>query len=90
MFHQLLKAAILERYPAKITILFYYYFFGTIQCALLTLIVGEDSSIWAVTPDIELISVLYSVSTTFSQSPFPKCGHTMTSFLAFKFSHLLT
>ncbi|XP_062116343.1 WAT1-related protein At4g15540-like isoform X2 [Humulus lupulus] len=30
------------------------------QCALLTLIVGEDSSIWALTPDIELISVLYS------------------------------
>ncbi|XP_062116342.1 WAT1-related protein At4g15540-like isoform X1 [Humulus lupulus] len=54
------QAAILERYPSKITILFYYYFFGTIQCALLTLIVGEDSSIWALTPDIELISVLYS------------------------------
>ncbi|XP_060968048.1 WAT1-related protein At3g28050-like isoform X3 [Cannabis sativa] len=54
------QAAILERYPSEITILFYYFFFGTIQCALLTLIVGEGSSVWALTPNIELISVLYS------------------------------
>ncbi|PON93347.1 Plant-drug/metabolite exporter [Trema orientale] len=54
------QAAILKGYPSKITILFFYYFFGTIQCALLTLIAEGNLSVWALTPDIELISVLYS------------------------------
>lgn len=66
-----MKAAILKEYPSKMTILFFYYFFGSIQCALLTFIVEGDLSVWALRPDIELISVLYSVSTTtFSHSLF--------------------
>ncbi|KAL5544253.1 hypothetical protein UlMin_008037 [Ulmus minor] len=54
------QAAVLQEFPSQMTILAFYYFFGTIQCAGLTLFVEGFSISWILTPDIELISVLYS------------------------------
>ncbi|EXC31164.1 Auxin-induced protein 5NG4 [Morus notabilis] len=54
------QAAILKEYPSQRTILFFLYFFGTLQCAILALAMERDPSAWIITPDIELISVLYT------------------------------
>ena len=43
------------------TILWFYYFFGTLQCAILTLALERDPKAWILTSHIELTSVLYSV-----------------------------
>lgn len=58
-----LKAAILKGYPSEMTVVSFYCFFGTIQSAILTLIVEKNPNAWALRLDMELISILYSVST---------------------------
>ncbi|KAA3454977.1 WAT1-related protein [Gossypium australe] len=55
-----LKAAVLKGYPSEITLVSFYCLFGTIQSALVTLIFERDPNAWMLSPDIELISVVYS------------------------------
>jgi hypothetical protein len=57
-----LQAAILKGYPSQLTIVAFYCLFGTFQCAILSLIVVKDPSSWKLSLDIELISIIYSVS----------------------------
>ncbi|XP_048329358.2 WAT1-related protein At3g28050-like [Ziziphus jujuba] len=54
------QAAILKEYPSEMTVVSFYCLFGTIQCAAFTLIAERNPNAWRFTPDIELISVLYS------------------------------
>ncbi|XP_061338614.1 WAT1-related protein At5g40230-like isoform X3 [Gastrolobium bilobum] len=56
------QAAILKGYPSQLTIVAFYCLFGTIQCAILSVIVVRDSNAWNLKPDIELISILYSAT----------------------------
>lgn len=57
------KAAILKGYPSEMTIVSFYCFFGTIQCTVVSLIAERDPNAWKLRPDIELVSIVYSVST---------------------------
>ncbi|MBA0604982.1 hypothetical protein Godav_017599 [Gossypium davidsonii] len=54
------KVAVLKGYPSEITLVFLYCLFGNIQSALVTLIFERDPKAWMLSPDIELISVVYS------------------------------
>ncbi|XVF54160.1 hypothetical protein PTKIN_Ptkin05aG0158600 [Pterospermum kingtungense] len=54
------QAAILKGYPSEITLITFYCLFGTIQCALVALIAERNPNAWKLSPDIELISVVYS------------------------------
>ncbi|THG23241.1 hypothetical protein TEA_026199 [Camellia sinensis var. sinensis] len=55
------QAAILKGYPSELTIVAFYCLFGTIQCAVLTLFAERNNpNAWKLSPDIELISVIYS------------------------------
>ncbi|BBH03841.1 nodulin MtN21 /EamA-like transporter family protein [Prunus dulcis] len=54
------QAAILKGYPSEMTVVSFYCFFGTIQSAILTLIVEKNPNVWALRLDMELISILYS------------------------------
>ncbi|MED6106033.1 hypothetical protein PIB30_000817 [Stylosanthes scabra] len=54
------QAAILKGYPSQLTIVAFYCLFGTIQSAILSLIVVRDPNAWKLRPDIELISIFYS------------------------------
>ncbi|KAA8540850.1 hypothetical protein F0562_024813 [Nyssa sinensis] len=55
------QAAILKGYPSEITIVAFYCFFGTIQCAVPSAIEERDHpSAWKLRPDIELVCVIYS------------------------------
>jgi len=58
-----LQASILKGYSSQTTIVAFYCLFGTIQSAILSLIVVRDLNDWKISPDIELISIFYSVST---------------------------
>jgi hypothetical protein len=60
-----MKAAILKGYPSEMTIVAFYCFFGTIQCAAFSLIAERDPNAWKLSPDIELVSIVYSVSTLY-------------------------
>lgn len=54
------QAAILEGYPSEMTIVSFYCLFGTIQCAIVSLIAEKNPNAWKLKPDIELVSVIYS------------------------------
>ncbi|KAK3035831.1 hypothetical protein RJ639_034647 [Escallonia herrerae] len=55
------QAAILKGYPSQMTIVAFYCLFGTIQCAVVSLIAErEHPNAWKLSHDIELISVIYS------------------------------
>ncbi|MED6188677.1 hypothetical protein PIB30_088109 [Stylosanthes scabra] len=54
------QAAILKGYPSQLTIVAFYCLFGTIQSAILSLIVVRDPNAWKLKPDIELVSIFYS------------------------------
>ncbi|KAK7330458.1 hypothetical protein VNO77_24652 [Canavalia gladiata] len=54
------QAVILQGYSCQLTILAFYCLFGTIQSAILSLIVVRDPNAWNLRPDIELISIFYS------------------------------
>ncbi|RYR77426.1 hypothetical protein Ahy_A01g001880 [Arachis hypogaea] len=55
------QAAILKGYPSQLTIIAFYCLFGTIQCAILSLIVVRDPNAWKLRPDIELTTIFYSL-----------------------------
>ncbi|MBA0558606.1 hypothetical protein Golob_015618 [Gossypium lobatum] len=54
------QAAVLKGYPSEIMLVSFYCLFGTIQSALVTLLFERDPNAWMLSPDIELISVVYS------------------------------
>uniref|UniRef100_A0A2N9G642 WAT1-related protein n=1 Tax=Fagus sylvatica TaxID=28930 RepID=A0A2N9G642_FAGSY len=54
------QAAILKGYPSEMTIVSFYCFFGTVQCAMVSLIAERDPNAWKLRPDIELVSIVYS------------------------------
>lgn len=54
------QGAILKGYPSEITLITFYCLFGTIQCALVAVIAERNPNAWKLSPDIELISVVYS------------------------------
>ncbi|KAG4932702.1 hypothetical protein JHK87_046704 [Glycine soja] len=56
------QAAILKGDSSQLTILAYYCLFGTIQSAILSLIVVRDPNEWKIRPDVELIAVFYSAT----------------------------
>ncbi|XP_004508845.1 WAT1-related protein At5g40240-like isoform X2 [Cicer arietinum] len=56
------QAAILKSYPSQLTILAFYCLFGTIQCAILSLVAVKDPNAWNLSTDIELISIIYSAT----------------------------
>ncbi|MBA0845777.1 hypothetical protein Goarm_022452 [Gossypium armourianum] len=51
---------VLKGYPSEITLVSLYCLFGNIQSALVTLIFERDPKAWMLSPDNELISVVYS------------------------------
>ncbi|XP_022775379.1 WAT1-related protein At3g28050-like [Durio zibethinus] len=53
------QAVILKGYPSAITLVSFYCLFGTIQCGLVALIAERNPNAWKLSPDIELISVVY-------------------------------
>ncbi|KAF7136611.1 hypothetical protein RHSIM_Rhsim08G0169700 [Rhododendron simsii] len=55
------QAAILKGYPSELTIVAFFNLFGTIQCTALSLFAERNNrDAWKLSPDIELISVIYS------------------------------
>ncbi|KAK9995853.1 hypothetical protein SO802_020539 [Lithocarpus litseifolius] len=54
------QAAILKGYPSEMTIVSFYSFFGTIQCAIVSLIAERDPNKWKLSPGVELVSIVYS------------------------------
>ncbi|GMH01300.1 hypothetical protein Nepgr_003139 [Nepenthes gracilis] len=54
------QAAILKGFPSEITVVFFYCLFGTIQSAVVALIVEGDPAVWKVKLDIELAAIIYS------------------------------
>ncbi|KAG5536834.1 hypothetical protein RHGRI_024312 [Rhododendron griersonianum] len=55
------QAAILKGYPSELTTVAFYCLFGTIQCAALSFFAERNNqNAWKLSPDIELISVIYS------------------------------
>ncbi|RVX18387.1 WAT1-related protein [Vitis vinifera] len=58
------KAPILSScYPSNITVISFVTLFGAIQSITVSLIAVRDSNAWKLRPDIELISIIYSVRT---------------------------
>ncbi|KAF8399296.1 hypothetical protein HHK36_015161 [Tetracentron sinense] len=56
----ILQAATVKEYPAEMIIVSFYCFFGTIQCLVVSLIAERDPNAWTLSPDMQLISILYS------------------------------
>ncbi|KAH7867382.1 hypothetical protein Vadar_032764 [Vaccinium darrowii] len=55
------QAVILKGYPSELTIVAFYCLFGTIQCTALSFFAERNNpNAWKLSPDIELISVIYS------------------------------
>lgn len=55
------QAVILKGYPSELTIVAFYCLFGTIQCTTLSFFAERNiPNAWKLSPDIELISVIYS------------------------------
>ncbi|KAK2636410.1 hypothetical protein Ddye_031202 [Dipteronia dyeriana] len=56
----IVQALILKRFPAELSVVFFYTFFVAIQSAILCLVVERNPSAWSLKPNIRLIAVLYS------------------------------
>ncbi|KAF5191178.1 Wat1-related protein [Thalictrum thalictroides] len=54
------QTATMKEYPSERTVVFFYCFFGTIQCAIYSLIVEKDPNAWKLKPGLELVAILYS------------------------------
>ncbi|KAF7806110.1 WAT1-related protein [Senna tora] len=53
------QAVVLRGYPSQLTIVAFSSLFGAIQSTILSLIVVKDPNAWIISPDIELISIVY-------------------------------
>jgi len=70
-----LQASILKGYSSQSTVVAFYCMFGTIQTAILSLIVVRDPNDWKISPGIELVSIFYSVSTYKQPEKLKKQAH---------------
>lgn len=50
----------LKEYPDKINLVFFSCFFGTIQCAVVSIIVERNPSAWKLQPGIQRTAVIYA------------------------------
>ncbi|XP_043704067.1 uncharacterized protein LOC122654155 [Telopea speciosissima] len=55
-----LQAATLKKYPVEMIVVSFNSFFGTIQCAIVALILERNPTAWTLKPDLELLSIFYS------------------------------
>ncbi|CAM8986722.1 hypothetical protein QQ045_006162 [Rhodiola kirilowii] len=56
----ILQAATAQQYPDKVTIVFFYCLFGTIQCAICSLVAERDPKAWILQSDIDIIAIAFS------------------------------
>ncbi|KAL7256831.1 hypothetical protein ACSBR1_010716 [Camellia fascicularis] len=56
----IVQTATIEEYPDEITVVFFYCFFGTIQCTIFSLIAERNPTAWILTPGVEMISIVFS------------------------------
>ncbi|KAF5961726.1 hypothetical protein HYC85_002935 [Camellia sinensis] len=54
------QAATVKDYPDEMTVVFFYCFFGSVQCAIFTLIAERNPTAWTLQPGIEMIAVVFS------------------------------
>ncbi|KAK2994097.1 hypothetical protein RJ640_024361 [Escallonia rubra] len=54
------QTAIVKEYPDQMTVIFFFCCFGTIQCAILTLIVERNPGAWVLRPGIETIAIVFA------------------------------
>ncbi|KDO66263.1 hypothetical protein CISIN_1g019712mg [Citrus sinensis] len=57
---KIFQAAVLKEYPDKINLVFFSCFFGTIQCAVVSIIVERNPSAWKLQPGIQRTAVIYA------------------------------
>lgn len=58
-----------RRYPAELSMTAMMYFFGTLQTCLLPAFVSIDASEWKLKWDLELLNILFGVSTQTNSIP---------------------
>lgn len=56
----ILQTDTVKKYPEHMTIVFFTCFFGSIQCAILTLALESNPKAWMVKPGIEMIAIVFS------------------------------
>ncbi|CAL5379172.1 unnamed protein product [Camellia sinensis] len=56
----ILQTATVKQYPEKVTVVFFFMLFGTMQCAIVSSIVERNPSAWTLRPGIAMIAVVYS------------------------------
>ncbi|KAA8548062.1 hypothetical protein F0562_004677 [Nyssa sinensis] len=56
----ILQAATVKDYPEKVTIIFFFTLFGTIQCAVFSLIAERNPSAWTLHPGTQTTATVYS------------------------------
>ncbi|KAF9606969.1 hypothetical protein IFM89_030267 [Coptis chinensis] len=56
----LFLAATVKEHSSQMTIIFFYCFFGTFQCAIFSFFAERNSNAWMLKPGIELIAIVYS------------------------------
>ncbi|KAK3033559.1 LOW QUALITY PROTEIN: hypothetical protein RJ639_032407 [Escallonia herrerae] len=54
------QTATVKEYPDQMTVIFFFCCFGTIQCAILTLIVERNPGVWVLHPGIETIAIVFA------------------------------
>ncbi|XP_052193649.1 WAT1-related protein At5g40240-like [Diospyros lotus] len=58
----ILQAATVKQYPEKVTVVFFFTLFGTMQCAIVSSIVERNPSAWTLNPGIAMIAIVYSAT----------------------------
>ncbi|MCE0481579.1 hypothetical protein HAX54_039439 [Datura stramonium] len=56
----ILQTDTVKKYPEHMTIVFFTCFFGSIQCAILTLALESNPKAWMVKPGIQMIAIVFS------------------------------
>jgi len=54
------QTATVKEFPDQTTVVFFFCLFGTIQCAIFSLIVERNSSAWALHTSIEIIAIVFA------------------------------
>ncbi|KAJ6945355.1 hypothetical protein NC651_000416 [Populus alba x Populus x berolinensis] len=56
----IVQALILKKYPAKLIVVFFHFFFSTILSSIVSVVMERDPSAWSLNSNIRLIAVLFS------------------------------
>lgn len=54
------QALILKKYPAKLIVVFFHFFFSIILSSIVSVVMERDPSAWSLNSNIRLIAVLLS------------------------------